>query len=617
MENRDRRRLTVANAEVYPSSSSSASVLGSSTESVHHVPQSPVTPKQYSTLRRETKWSYKGLGLALDPQRDPIDEEPPTTSVGPNNNDVETDSGLRSFSHKQPQSNFVLENARRRAALLKLVAKLDSEQKTVSGRDYQVDNDGSDYAVEEGVALSGSSVSVTNRNTIPDKDDDEASQYEDDYEVDDMYQPFVSVAHMTDMQSNAFDSNLARQQRTQSPGMALRGKSPSRSPVIRQSICEGSPAPFSPAVLKRRSIYIEAPDAILQDSASPKPGDGASPSENQADVDTASLVSSTANVIAARARLAFGIPQSESDKLYDSPEHRLNRVSLAESQFSSAGSDFWRATHEDDNSGGGNELSDGAASLFRDLSGGGKGREEHRDSACSGRRRASSASSAPAQHWDTVKSHELSPAPADAASGNPYPHSFYDGGHHSARQVDVSDNNPTEARRQKVLSEFCESEETFVARLHVCVQLFILPLRIRNSKSWVDGVPSDIAHFLDWFEDIANLHTRHIVHTLRNVQRAVEQNIIRCISEPLLTLIPRLEIYQPYLVRLGSVTNAVGRMIRQGDNDFGEFVAIQQRTPECGGWGLEEFLLEPMNRLTKYCDIFSVRQSYSVLAYFS
>ena len=611
MENRDRRRLTVANAEVYPSSSSSASVLGSSTESVHHVPQSLVAPKEYSTLRRDTKWSYKGLGLALDSQREPLDEELPTTSAGPNNN-VETDSGLRSFSHKQPQSNFVLENARRRAALLKLVAKLDSEQKTVSGRDHQVDNDASDYAVEEGVALSGSSISVMNRNSIPDKDDDDASQYEDDYEADDMYQPHVSTAQMTDMQSNAFQSNLVRQQRIQSHGITLRGKSPSRSPVIRQSICEGSPVPFPPAVLKRRSIYIEIPDATLQDSASPKPRDGASPSEDQADVDTASLVSGTANVITARARHAFGIPQSESDKLYDNPELRLNRVSLAESQFSSAGSDFWRATREDDNSGGGNELSDGAASLFRNLSGGGKGREEQRDSTCSGRRRASSASSAPAQHWATVKSHELSPASADGTSRNPHPHSFYDGGHHSARQVDVSDDNPTEARRQKVMSEFCESEETFVARLHVCVQLFILPLRIRNSKSWVDGVPSDIAHFLDWFEDIANLHTRHIVHTLRNVQRAVahpEQNVIRCISEPLLTLIPRLEIYQPYLVRLGSVANAVGRMVREGDNDFGEFVAIQQRTPECGGWGLEEFLLEPMNRLTKYCDIFSVRQS--------
>lgn len=609
VENRDRRRLTVANAEVYPSSSSSsASVLGSSTESVQDVPQTPVTPRQYSALRRETKWGYKGLGLALDPQRDPQDKEPPATSAG-TNNIGETDSGLRSFSHK---SNFVLENARRRAALLNLVAKLDSEQKTISGHN-QVDNDESDYAVEEGVALSGSNISV------PDKDDDETSQYEDDYEVDDTYRTPVSVVQIPDMQSNAFDSNLARQPRNQSHGMALGGKSPSRSPVIRRSMCEASPALLSPAVLKRRSIYIEAPDATLQDSASPKLGNGASTSENQANTDTASIVSDTANAIAARARHAFGIPQSESDKLYDNPEHRLNRASLAESQFSSAGSDFWRATREENNGGGGNELSDGAASLFRNLSGGGKG-EEQRDSAYSGRRRASSACSAPAQRWDTVERHEPSPTSADVASGSPGPRSLDHGGHRSARQIDGSDDDPAETRRQKVIREFCDSEETFVARLHVCVQLFILPLRIRNSKSWVDGVPSDIAHFLDWFEDITNLHTHQIIHTLRNVQRVVahlEQNGILCISEPLLTLVPRLEIYQPYLVRLGSVVNAVGRMAREGDNDFGEFVAIQQRTPECGGWGLEEFLLEPMNRLTKYCDIFSVRQSYPGLAHFS
>lgn len=606
VENRDRRRLTVANAEVYPSSSSSTSVLGSSTESIRHVPQSPTTPKQYSSLRRESKWNYQGLGLTVDPQRDLVDEESPAVSAGTKSS-IEPDSGLRSISHKVLQSNFALENARRRAALLKLVAKLDMEQKTVSGRGHEVEIE-SDYAGEEGVALSGSRLSFMNRNrnSALDKDDDDASQYEDDYEVDDRHQP---AAQTIDMQSNAFDSNLLRQQKCQSHARVLRGKSPSRSPVVRQSMYDGIPTVLTPAALKRRSIYIEVPNATPQDDISPKLGDGALASTK---TKTAGCVVDTANVIAARARHAFGIPQSESDKLYDNPEHQLNRTSLAESQFSSAGSEFWRAARGDVHGGAGNELSVGAASLFRNLSGGGEGREEQRDSACGRRPRASSVCSA-STHRETVKRQELSPASVDVSFKSPRPRSVHNDELRSMHQTDGSDNpsvNPAETKRRKIICEFCDSEETFVARLHVCVQLFILPLRVRNSKAWVDGVPSDIARFLDWFEDIANLHARHIVPTLRNVQRAVahpEQNSVRCISEPLLTLIPRLEIYQPYLVRLRSIANAVGRMVSERDNDFGEFVAIQQRTPECGGWGLEEFLFEPMNRLTKYCDFFSVR----------
>jgi len=540
----------------------------------------------------------------VDPQRDLLDEESPAVSAGTNSS-IEPDPGLRSFSHKIPQSNFALENARRRAALLKLVAKLDLEQKAVSGRDHQVDAE-SDYAGEEGVALSGSRLSFMNRNSAVEKDDDDASQYEDDYEVDDRYQP---AAQTIDMQSNAFDSNLLRQQKCQSYAKTLRGKSPSKSPVVRQNMCDGSPMVLTPAALKRRSIYIEVPNATLQDGVSLKPGDGVLASTK---ANTAGFVLDTANVIAARARRAFGIPQSESDKLYDNPERQLNRTSLADSRFSSAGSDFWRAAREDVHAGAGNELSVGAASLFRNLGGGGEGREEQKDAACGGRPRASSVCSASTQHRDPLKRQELSPAQVDVTSRS-RPCSVHNDQLRSMHQTDGSDNssvNPIETKRQQIIREFCDSEETFVARLHVCVQLFILPLRVRNSKAWVDGVPSDIARFLDWFEDIANLHAHHIIPTLRNVQRAVahpELNSVRCISEPLLTSIPRLEIYQPYLVRLSSIANAIGRMVRERDNDFGEFVAIQQRTPECGGWGLEDFLFEPMNRLTKYCDFFSVR----------
>ena len=44
--------------------------------------------------------------------------------------------------------------------------------------------------------------------------------------------------------------------------------------------------------------------------------------------------------------------------------------------------------------------------------------------------------------------------------------------------------------------------------LHICMQQFILPLRVESSRSWITGVPRNVARPLDWFDDIANLHER-------------------------------------------------------------------------------------------------------------
>ncbi|KAF8621945.1 hypothetical protein AX15_007379 [Amanita polypyramis BW_CC] len=620
-ENRDRRRLTVANAEVYPSSSSTSGFT-SGAESIHGGPSKfHDTPKQYSSLRRESKWSQKGLGLALYSQKDPPEREKTQSGTSSSNksNNLKVESVARSSPLGSPCNSFALENARRRAALVRLVSKLELEQPPLTERHDQTGVDGSDCIGEEGVALPGSSLAFAKSSSLPTKDDDEASQYEDDYEEDDRYrlldknQSVEPVVQGADSQFNTYNASFSRQPQKiklqgwaahapseNTPGIissSVRSNLPRKSPVIRQSVPEGSPALLSPAALKRRSIYIETPDPSLAGDSTPKV-DEAPPREASIDTETASIISGTADAIAARARRAFGIPQSDSDRLYDNADLRLHRASLAESEFSSAGSTFWRAAREGDHSGGGSELSVGAASLFRNLSDGGKGQQEHE-----ARLRAPSVCNTPVQHYAET--------PVGTTSSSPLASSAYEGGIRSAQQTDDSDDqliDPMETNRQKIIREFCESEETFVARMHLCVQLFILPLRMRDSKTWVEGVPPDLTHFLDWFEDIANLHTWYIVHTLRDIQRAAthtQMGVIRCISEPLLVLIPKLEIYQPYLVRLGSVASTLGQIVREDGNDFGEFVTIQQRTPECGGWGLEAFLLEPMNRLIKYCDIFS------------
>ncbi|KIK64253.1 hypothetical protein GYMLUDRAFT_103246, partial [Collybiopsis luxurians FD-317 M1] len=104
------------------------------------------------------------------------------------------------------------------------------------------------------------------------------------------------------------------------------------------------------------------------------------------------------------------------------------------------------------------------------------------------------------------------------------------------------------------------------------INLFILPLRVQASKTWIAGVPLEIAKALDWLEDIIYLH-RQICDTLQSFQTPEHW-----LGEALRTFVPRLEIYQPYLVKIGSILEMLKRLVRDEGSDFGEFVRIQEKS---------------------------------------
>jgi hypothetical protein len=161
-----------------------------------------------------------------------------------------------------------------------------------------------------------------------------------------------------------------------------------------------------------------------------------------------------------------------------------------------------------------------------------------------------------------------------------------------------------EMRRQEVLWEMHCTEEEFIDRLYSIIHLFILPLRVQNSKKWIIGVPTEVARLFDWLEDIVNLHTQ-ILSALNSI-REVQQPVVQTVAEVLRGFVPRLEVYQPYLVRLDDVLGMIrGFMTSNGGSDFGEFVKIQEK--ECGDeWTLERLLGEPIIRLGIYPDFFRV-----------
>jgi hypothetical protein len=162
-----------------------------------------------------------------------------------------------------------------------------------------------------------------------------------------------------------------------------------------------------------------------------------------------------------------------------------------------------------------------------------------------------------------------------------------------------------EIKRQQIIWDLCETERAFVRRLQTFVHLFICPLRMKDSVTWLTGVPPEVARLFDWLEDIINLHAQ-ISSALRAIV-SEQYPIVMRVAGRLRSFMSRLEVHQPYVVRLESTTILIKRLSGESNSDFGEFIRIQQEQDECHGWSVETFLVEPVNRLVDYPIHFKVR----------
>ncbi|KAH6901530.1 hypothetical protein BKA70DRAFT_1522283 [Coprinopsis sp. MPI-PUGE-AT-0042] len=161
--------------------------------------------------------------------------------------------------------------------------------------------------------------------------------------------------------------------------------------------------------------------------------------------------------------------------------------------------------------------------------------------------------------------------------------------------------------RDTIIHEFLTSEQTFLNTAQLCVSTFILPLRAQD-KTWIGGVPEEVSRLLDWYEDIVNLHTG----ILRGLEGGYDiqgggyvQEGTRIVAY-LIDFIPKLQIYQPYLVRLEDLSEQMGGEVEDETSCFGEFVRMQEKSLVTdGGWTFEKLLTEPVYRLTAYLDIFT------------
>ncbi|KAH9163097.1 hypothetical protein EDB89DRAFT_588664 [Lactarius sanguifluus] len=155
-----------------------------------------------------------------------------------------------------------------------------------------------------------------------------------------------------------------------------------------------------------------------------------------------------------------------------------------------------------------------------------------------------------------------------------------------------------EIQRQQIIWDLCETERAFVRRLRTFVRVFIRPLRMKDSVSWLAGVPPEVARLFDWLEDLINIHAQ-ISSALRAIV-SEQYPIVMRIAGRIRSFVSRLEVHQSYVVRLESTTLLIKRLTGESSSDFGEFIRIQQEQDECHGWSVEAFLVEPVNRLVDY-----------------
>ncbi|TFK22838.1 hypothetical protein FA15DRAFT_695454 [Coprinopsis marcescibilis] len=177
--------------------------------------------------------------------------------------------------------------------------------------------------------------------------------------------------------------------------------------------------------------------------------------------------------------------------------------------------------------------------------------------------------------------------------------------------------------RDAIIQELLHTEDTFLADAQACIRRFVLPIRVQDSRRWIKGVPVDVSRQLDWYEDIVNVHVGvfgvfgglelsglvqgweagqgHQGQQGQQQNGGREVNVMSGLTTYLLDMVPKLHVYQPYLVKLGDVLEEMGKLVGDEKSEFGEFVRVQEVKMERS---LEGLLMEPIHRLAAYRDMF-------------
>ncbi|EKM51246.1 uncharacterized protein PHACADRAFT_103780 [Phanerochaete carnosa HHB-10118-sp] len=164
--------------------------------------------------------------------------------------------------------------------------------------------------------------------------------------------------------------------------------------------------------------------------------------------------------------------------------------------------------------------------------------------------------------------------------------------------------------RQELIYHYSCAHSDLVRWLRSIVRVFIVPLRRKNSKVWLPGVPKEVTRLFDWLEDILNLHSNIADVHVAATGPWHSGDIVKDFSRAIRCFVPRFEVYQPYLVRVDSTRRVLADCVSTQD-EFGEFLRLREAHPDCGGHSLGNLLLEPVEHLYGCVDTFKVSSRIS------
>lgn len=163
---------------------------------------------------------------------------------------------------------------------------------------------------------------------------------------------------------------------------------------------------------------------------------------------------------------------------------------------------------------------------------------------------------------------------------------------------------PTEIRRQQLIWELCQTEIAFLDNLTLVSDLFTSPLKYDGPQgTWVAEVPEPIQILFEDLNQITNLHSEIVMGMTYNRLCEKKRNkapIVIGFATMMAAFVPRLRVYERYLVRFERVSKLIDRLSIDPADNFGSFVRIQSHAAGFGAMTLTSHLLKPIQRLMKY-----------------
>ncbi|KAI0249502.1 hypothetical protein BJV78DRAFT_1129549 [Lactifluus subvellereus] len=164
-----------------------------------------------------------------------------------------------------------------------------------------------------------------------------------------------------------------------------------------------------------------------------------------------------------------------------------------------------------------------------------------------------------------------------------------------------------EAKRRKVIEEFCETERTYVQGLDLIYELFLTPIiaALDTPHSLLDR--ADLTSIFSNFVDIWNLHRAFFsslnehLHTFATPDAPVQlpSSPPPRLSPVLLSHFPYLSLYTPFVTSF-SASLATLTTLFNTNSAFSAFVARQETDPRCGKLKLRDWLLTIVQRCPRY-----------------